>query len=59
MGRNNLFKFLQKEDILDKDNVPYQEYMDNGFFKIHFAEYRTPLISQNGIDFIRKLIKNQ
>ena len=29
-GRNNLFEFLRENKVLDRWNVPYQRYVDNG-----------------------------
>ena len=33
-GRNNLFEFLRNEGILDRFNVPYQRYVDCGWFRV-------------------------
>lgn len=33
-GRNNLFEFLRNEGILDRNNVPYQRYVDCGWFRV-------------------------
>jgi anti-repressor protein len=68
MGRNNLFVFLRNASILMPDNVPYQEYVDRGYFKVIERRYeckdgtaRVGLITlayQTGIRFIRqKLIE--
>lgn len=34
IGRNKLFKFLRNEGILNPDNIPYQQYVDAGYFKV-------------------------
>ena len=34
IGRNKLFEFLRMKDILDKNNEPYQEYMDREWFHL-------------------------
>lgn len=34
MGRNQLFKWLREQKILDSNNLPYQKYMNAGWFKV-------------------------
>jgi len=34
MGRNQLFCYLRDKKILDKSNIPYQKYIDAGWFKV-------------------------
>ena len=34
IGRNKLFEFLRMKDILDKNNEPYQDYMDREWFHL-------------------------
>jgi anti-repressor protein len=34
MGRNTLFKMLREHKILMKDNIPYQKYIDKGYFEV-------------------------
>jgi anti-repressor protein len=69
MGRNNLFAFLREARILMGDNLPYQEYIDRGYFRIIEQRYQTQdgethislktLVYQSGVDFIRqKLIQS-
>lgn len=58
MGRNNLFRFLREKGILMKSNVPYQEYLDRGYFKIVEVETGAgvkvkPVVYQKGLDYIR------
>lgn len=64
-GRNNLFEFLRNEGILDKFNVPYQRYVDCGWFRVIEQKYMKngePVVStktlvyQKGVDAIRKRI---
>lgn len=38
-GRNNLFEFLRNEKILDRYNVPYQRYVDLGWFRVIEQKY--------------------
>lgn len=62
-GRNNLFKFLRKRGILMLGNMPYQQYIDRGFFSPIEQKYEgnsgvhvvfKTLVTQKGLDFIRK-----
>jgi prophage antirepressor-like protein len=67
MGRNKLFKLLREQGVLMKDNIPYQEYIDKGYFRTIEQKYTKPdgtthiyiktLVYQKGLDFIRKVIK--
>lgn len=66
-GRNNLFEFLRDKGVLDIRNLPYQRYVNAGYFKIveTSSEDRygnihvnvKTVVFQKGIDFIRKLVK--
>ena len=64
-GRNNLFEFLRENKVLDRWNVPYQRYVDNGWFRVieqHYQKNGEPVITtktlvyQKGVDGIRKMI---
>ena len=64
-GRNNLFEFLRNEGILDRFNVPYQKYVDNGWFRVieqHYQKNGEPIVTtktlvyQKGVNAIRKKI---
>ena len=39
IGRNKLFSFLRKREILDKDNIPYASYMDREWFEVVESTY--------------------
>ncbi len=39
IGRNNLFKILREKKILDRNNQPYQQYVDLGYFRIVETKY--------------------
>lgn len=66
IGRNKLFKFLRNEGILNPDNIPYQQYVDAGYFKVVEMPYgklngdtlvgKKTVVYQKGIDYIRKLL---
>lgn len=68
-GRNNLFKFLRNKNILMDNNLPYQEYIDRGYFRVIEQKWTgkdgMPQISyktlayQKGLDFIRKIINDE
>lgn len=62
-GRNNLFEFLRSEGILDRYNVPYQRYVDCGWFRVVEQKYMKngepcittkTLVYQKGVEAIRK-----
>lgn len=64
-GRNNLFEFLRENKVLDRWNVPYQRYVDNGWFRVieqHYQKNGEPIVTtktlvyQKGVDGIRKLV---
>lgn len=64
VGRNILFKFLRDSKILRENNTPYQQYIDNGYFRVIESKYNKPdgsvcinlktVVYQKGIDFIIK-----
>jgi anti-repressor protein len=65
IGRNKLFEILRDKRILQRDNVPYQEYVDRGYFRVIEQKYQVDgeprisirtLVYQKGLDYIRKLV---
>lgn len=40
IGRNKLYRWMRDEKILNQDNIPYQKYMDTGYFTV-IKELRT------------------
>lgn len=42
IGRNRLFDWLRKRGILMKNNVPYQRYINNGYFEVKESVFETP-----------------
>ena len=42
LGRNQLFEYLRDNKYLMKNNIPYQQYIDNGYFKVIEQPYKTP-----------------
>lgn len=66
-GRNNLFNFLRDIGILDRYNVPYQKYVDAGWFRVIEQKYvkngelcvtTKTLVYQKGVDAIRRKLTN-
>lgn len=67
IGRNNLFERLRREKILMANNLPYQEYIDRGYFRVIEQTYTPPggspkvktktLVYQKGLDYIRRKIE--
>lgn len=67
LGRNNLFKKLRELGILMSDNVPYQQYMNAGWFEVVELPYqrngtvyigtKTLVTGKGQIGLIRKLRK--
>lgn len=66
LGRNKLFEILRNEKIVRYNNEPYQEYIDRGYFEVIEQEVsnnyggtlinRKPVVTQKGIDYIRKVL---
>lgn len=65
VGQNKLFDILRREQILKDNNVPYQTYIDRGYFRVVEQKFIVKgetrisiktLVSQRGLDYIRKLL---
>lgn len=65
VGRNKLFEILRNQNILQRDNIPYQKYIDSGYFRVIEQKYNVgdevrinikTLVFQKGVDFIRKTL---
>ena len=67
-GRNKLFKFLRDNKIFMKGNVPYQKYIDRGYFEVK----ETPItmggqtinkpqtyVTAKGVNYIDGLLNKQ
>lgn len=65
-GRNNLFEFLRNKKVLQRNNQPYQKYIDLGYFRVVETKFNKPngdiginiktLVYQKGLDYIRRLV---
>lgn len=42
VGRNKLFEILRSEGVLQRDNIPYQKYVDSGWFKTVETKFSKP-----------------
>lgn len=49
LGRNNLFKLLRTKNILNKDNMPLQRYIQSNFFKVIEKNYEKDIYLQTQI----------
>ena len=68
-GRNRLFEFLRNKKVLMANNIPYQKYVDCGYFRVIEQKYTKPngdtainiktLVYQKGINFIKKLLDKE
>ena len=69
IGRNNLFEFLRNRKVLQQDNIPYQKYIDSGYFRVIETKYTIPsgetkislktLVEQKGVAYINKLLREK
>lgn len=67
IGRNKLFEFLRDAKILQYNNIPYQKYVDAGYFRVVETKFTKPdgstniniktLVYQKGIEYIRKKLE--
>ena len=65
IGRNKLFEYLRDKKVLMGNNVPYQNYLDRGYFKViekpiamggsNFNKTQT-LVTSKGVEYIAKLL---
>lgn len=65
-GRNKLFEFLREQKILRSNNLPYQEYVDRGYFAVRqysITHYTTgienktqTLVTPKGMAYIHDLL---
>lgn len=42
IGRNRLFEWLRRKEILMSNNMPYQRYIDGDYFRVRESTYETP-----------------
>lgn len=42
IGRNRLFDWLRRKEVLMSNNMPYQRYIDGDYFRVKESTYETP-----------------
>ncbi|QEJ94647.1 hypothetical protein FUT79_08215 [Treponema phagedenis] len=62
-GRNTAFKMLRNAKVLNADNIPYQEYINRGYFRVRESSWRNAKgetkislvteVFQKGMDYLR------
>ena len=66
MGRNKLFSYLRRKEILRYNNEPYQRYVDAGYFKVieknafRFNKIvidKKTMTTQKGLQYVIKKLK--
>ena len=67
-GPNRLFKFLRDEDMLMRDNLPYQQHIDAGHFRVverQYADargeshtYSRTLVTGKGLAYIQRKLQS-
>ena len=68
IGRNTLFDILRNQGILQKDNMPFQTYVDRGYFRVVESKWNAPngdvkvnyktVVYQKGVEYISKILRN-
>ena len=68
VGRNTLFNILRNQGILQKDNMPFQTYVDRGYFRVVESKWNAPngdvklnyktVVYQKGVEYISKILRN-
>lgn len=69
IGRNRLFEILRNKGILQADNIPYQKYIDAGYFRVIEQKYTRAdgethislktLVYQKGLNYIRRVVEQE
>lgn len=68
IGRNKLFEWLRDKGILMSDNIPYQKYIDSGYFEVKESVFctstgyktgQTTLVTGRGQVFIHKKLQEE
>ncbi len=54
LGQNKLLKLLREKEILNQYNEPIGEWKNSSYFKVVDNRYATTLISNYGINYIKK-----
>lgn len=68
IGRNRLFRWLRENELLMSDNLPYQKYIDRGYFAVKESVFETgsmtktyqqTFVTGKGQQFIIGLLKKE
>ena len=69
IGRNKLFEILRNKKILQPNNIPYQTYIDRGYFRTIEQRFTKPdgsthisiktVVYQKGVKFISKILDQE
>lgn len=69
IGRTKLFQILREKKVLMRNNTPFQEMIDRGYFRVVETKFNKPdgsvhinlktVVFQKGVDGIRKLLMKQ
>ena len=68
IGRNQLFEFLRGQSVLMSDNLPFQKYIDCGYFRVIEKKYSAngephinfkTVVYQTGLSYIKTLWNKQ
>ena len=64
VGRNTLFDILRRQGILQRDNMPFQTYVDRGYFRVVESKWNAPngdvkvnyktVVYQKGIEYFKR-----
>jgi anti-repressor protein len=62
MGPNQLFNFLRNHQVLMAGNLPYQRYVNDGYFTCIQKQYKdrvymVTLVTPKGVEFVTKVLK--
>lgn len=68
VGRNTLFDILRRQGILQRDNMPFQTYVDRGYFRVVESKWNAPngdvkvnyktVVYQKGIEYTSKVLRD-
>jgi anti-repressor protein len=67
IGRNKLFSILRSKKILNNQNLPYQTYLDRGYFEVKLRpiamndtkNYAQTFVFARGLNFIRTQLRGE
>lgn len=64
LGRNNLMQLLRDKKVLQIGNLPYQKYVDQGYFEVietvtNVGIKLTPKVTQKGLSFLIRFLQKQ